>query len=151
MTQNMAEKKPFSFHWGWRIATIYTAFALATLGFMFFSLTQKVDLVSNDYYKAELAFDKNIEAKNNTASLSKDIQFQVLSNQLLIQYPITPDKATLTFYRPSSSAFDKNQQLQSDVNQETISIAALQAGLWIAKIDWSSEGKNYYSEYRFTK
>ena len=49
------EKKQTRFHWGWRIALIYTTFALATIGFMIFSFTQKVDLVSTQYYADELS------------------------------------------------------------------------------------------------
>ena len=56
------------FHWGWRISIIYISFALSTLGFMFFSLTQKVDLVSDTYYKEELNYEKTIAAKKNSSS-----------------------------------------------------------------------------------
>ena len=65
------EKKQTRFHWGWRIALIYTTFALATIGFMIFSFTQKVDLVSTQYYADELKYDAKMLAEKNTIILSE--------------------------------------------------------------------------------
>jgi hypothetical protein len=39
-------------HWGWRLAIVYTLFALGTLSFVGFALTNEVDLVRPDYTHA---------------------------------------------------------------------------------------------------
>ena len=145
------EKKQTRFHWGWRIALIYTTFALATIGFMIFSFTQKVDLVSKQYYADELKYDAKMLAEKNTMTLSKVLLVKNNGDLLFIQFPNTPESGVIHLYRPSESDLDKEIKIAGGRAEQTFSIATLQSGLWIAKIEWKSDNRPFYTEQRFTK
>lgn len=145
------EKKQTTFHWGWRIALIYTTFALATIGFMIFSFTQKVDLVSTQYYADELKYDARILAEKNTVRLLEALSVTNNGEVLSIQFPNTPESGTMYLYRPSESDLDKEIKIAAGSAEQLFSIATLQTGLWIAKIEWKSDNTTFYAEQRFTK
>lgn len=145
------EKKQTRFHWGWRIALIYTTFALATIGFMIFSFTQKVDLVSKQYYADELKYDAKMLAENNAMKLSKVLSVKNNGDLLSIQFPNTPESGAIHLYRPSESDMDKEIKIVGGRAEQTFSITTLQTGLWIAKIEWKSDNTTFYVEQRFTK
>lgn len=145
------EKKQTRFHWGWRIALIYTTFALATIGFMIFSFTQKVDLVSKQYYADELKYDEKMLAENNTMKLSKVLSVKNNGDLLSIQFPNTPESGAIHLYRPSESDMDKEIKIVGGRAEQTFSITTLQTGLWIAKIEWKSDNTSFYAEQRFIK
>lgn len=145
------EKKQTRFHWGWRIALIYTTFALATIGFMIFSFTQKVDLVSKQYYADELKYDAKMLAENNTMKLSEVLSVTNNGDLLSIQFPNTPESGVIHLYRPSESDLDKEIKIVGGRAEQTFSIATLQTGLWIAKIEWKSDNTTFYVEQRFIK
>ena len=145
------EKKQTRFHWGWRIALIYTTFALATIGFMIFSFTQKVDLVSKQYYADELKYDAKMLAENNTMKLSEVLSVTNNGDLLSIQFPNTPESGAINLYRPSESDLDKEIKIAGGRAEQSFSIATLQAGLWIANIEWKSDNTTFYVEQRFIK
>lgn len=145
------EKKQTRFHWGWRIALIYTTFALATIGFMIFSFTQKVDLVSKQYYADELKYDAKMLAENNTMKLSEVLSVTNNGDLLSIQFPNTPESGAIHLYRPSESDMDKEIKIVGGRAEQAFSITTLQTGLWIAKIEWKSDNTTFYVEQRFIK
>lgn len=145
------EKKQTTFHWGWRIALIYTTFALATISFMIFSFTQKVDLVSTQYYADELKYDARMLAEKNTVRLLEALSVTNNGEVLSIQFPNTPESGTMYLYRPSESDLDKEIKIAAGSAEQLFSIATLQTGLWIAKIEWKSDNTTFYAEQRFIK
>lgn len=140
------EKKQTTFHWGWRIALIYTTFALATISFMIFSFTQKVDLVSIQYYADELKYDARMLAEKNTVRLLEALSVTNNGEVLSIQFPNTPESGTMFLYRPSESDLDKEIKIAAGSAEQLFSIATLQTGLWIAKIEWKSDNTTFYAE-----
>ena len=139
------------FHWGWRISIIYISFALSTLGFMFFSLTQKVDLVSDTYYKEELNYEKTIAAKKNSSSLANDVQFNVQQSAISIVFPFPQVDGIINMYRPSSSSSDKEYSFKTNACSYVLPIADIPAGLWIVKVTWKHNNIMFYNEYRYTR
>jgi hypothetical protein len=136
------------FHWGWRISIIYISFALSTLGFMFFSLTQKVDLVSDTYYKEELNYEKTIAAKRNSSSLSNEVLFNVQQSAISIVFPFPQVDGIIKMYRPSSSYSDKEYSFKTNSYTYVLPIADIPAGLWIIKVTWKHNNTMFYNEYR---
>jgi hypothetical protein len=136
------------FHWGWRISIIYISFALSTLGFMFFSLTQKVDLVSDTYYKEELNYEKTIAAKRNSSSLSNEVLFNEQQSAISIVFPFPQVDGIINMYRPSSSSSDKEYSFKTNSYTYVLPIADIPAGLWIIKVTWKQNNTMFYNEYR---
>ena len=139
------------FHWGWRISIIYISFSLSTLGFMFFSLTQKVDLVSDTYYKEELNYEKTIAAKRNSSSLANDVQFNEQQSAISIVFPFPQVDGIINMYRPSSSSSDKEYSFKTNSSSYVLPKADIPAGLWIIKVTWKHNNTMFYNEYRYTR
>ena len=57
----------FRFHLGVAVVAFYALFALSTIGFVAFAMSQDVDLVSSDYYARSLEHDRHMQAVANGA------------------------------------------------------------------------------------
>jgi hypothetical protein len=138
-------------NWGWRIAIIYTCFALATLGFMAYAMRQKVELVSDQYYREELNYQQRIKQQQNTNNLPTPMRFhhEKGASSIQLEFPLQKISGSLHLYRPSGSGLDRHIAVQCSDGRQNIDISGLSPGLWIAKAEWNAEGRQYYNEFRF--
>jgi hypothetical protein len=139
--------------WGYGIAAVYTVFALATLSFVAFTMTQKVELVAPDYYAQEVAYERQINRERQTNELTQQITCELSADGQFIRLQVPPNLAavrgTVHLYRPSESALDVTLPLAPDADgTQTISTAKLARGLWRVKVTWSSEGREFYHEFK---
>lgn len=146
------EDKPRKSLWGYGIAAVYTVFALATLSFVAFTMTQKVELVTTDYYAQEVAYEKQIQRVRETKDLANQVMCELTADGQSIRLQMPPNmttaQGTVLLYRPSESALDQELKLNLDHNgSQTISTAKLTKGAWRVKVTWSHEGREFYSEF----
>jgi nitrogen fixation protein FixH len=137
------------FSWGVGITIVYSAFALATLGVVAFSFTQKVDLVADNYYKQELQFQQRINESTAAQALEKPLSWNFSDDRqsILITFPDAA-KATITLYRPSNSAHDKTfAVIAGEDGRTAIPLHGLRAGFWRIQIHWETGGKKFYNEF----
>ena len=132
--------------WGYGIAAVYTAFALATLGVVAFTMTQKVELVSPDYYAKEVKYDQQINRQAN--ALAQAVTCTLVGQFVKLQFPAPAAHGTILFYRPSESALDQEFAIAPDADgSQLLSTAKLAKGVWRVKVTWSSEGRDFYHEF----
>ena len=67
-------------NWGVGIATVYVIFAGATLGFVTFAMTERVDLVSPDYYANALAHDGRQAAASRALALGDGFRIETAAD-----------------------------------------------------------------------
>jgi len=141
-------------NWGTGILIVIIVFFIAIFSFIFFSTTQKVNLVEEDYYPKELDFDTQMDKIRNTNNLDEKILFEFPEELIVISFPEivrnkTPNGSIL-IYRPSDYEDDITIDIQlNDDNQQILSSKELLAGKYIIKIDWELEGIRYYQEKSF--
>ena len=121
-----------TFNWGTGIAAVYTVFALATTGFVTFAMSQRVDLVSSDYYAQSLRQDQRIAAERN-AGLLEPAPSVVLtgSGQAMLSLPSDQAGAAgaITWYRPSDPKADRTTTLALDRDgRQQLPLSGLMAG-----------------------
>ena len=139
------------FNWGTGIALVYTAFAVATTGFVTFAMGRSVDLVSGDYYAQSLQQNQKMEAERNALMLRTAPRL-VLTEGRLAVLSLPADHAgsargTLTLYRPSDAKSDRVLELALDSQgHQQISLDRLLSGLWIVQVRWSAAERDYYFE-----
>jgi hypothetical protein len=138
--------------WGYGVAAVYSIFALATLGIVAFTMTQKVELVAPDYYAKELKYDQQINRQREANDLQTQVTCQVSEDgqTALLQFPLPSDAihGTVLFYRPSDSALDQEFVIQSDKQgRQTLPISKLAKGAWRVKVTWSLDGREFYHEF----
>ena len=140
-----------TFNWGTGIAAVYTTFALATTGFVTFAMSQRVDLVSSDYYVQSLRQDQRIAAEQNARSLEPPPSVE-LTGSGHATLSLTPDQAgvaagTITWYRPADSKADRTTALALDRDgRQLLPLSGLMAGRWTVQVRWTARGRDYYYE-----
>ena len=115
------------------------------------SISQKVDLVSKDYYEQELQFQNKINLMDRTRLLSEQLSWQVQNDELVLDFPDQfkgqQTSGKVFFFRPSDAVLDKNFELQTGtLNTKSMSIKKLKSGLYKIQINWEVENIQYYNE-----
>lgn len=138
--------------WGYGIAAVYTIFALATLSFVAFTMTQKVELVAKDYYAQEVTYEKQINRVRQTKELAQEITCELSADGKFIRLQMPPKMAavqgTILLYYPSESSLDMELELDpNDDGTQNILTVKLARGMWRVKVTWSYAGREFYNEF----
>ncbi|MBI3259690.1 MAG: FixH family protein [Ignavibacteriae bacterium] len=145
------EKKSRGRLWSWGTAIAYCLFAGGTIAFVIFASTQKVELVSDDYYKNEVVYQQQIERINRTNALEESIEWHISDDKKTLDFLFSlrlVKGGTITLYRPSSTTMDKKYTITAgDVVAQHIPLTGLERGMWRVKVNWyDNDGKSYYKE-----
>lgn len=111
-----------------------------------------INLVSSDYYEQEIAYQQVINKMNNTTSLSAKPEIKTgADGTVWIDFSEMANYRSMSgdvlFFRPSDPKLDLRVHLSLDTNgRQEIAKGALQRGKWVCKINWQTEGKDYYIE-----
>ncbi|MBJ6368703.1 FixH family protein [Snuella sedimenti] len=138
------------FNWG-------TGIVMAFMGFisfiMYFIITMNVndkydhDLVTEDYYKAELEYQNDINKLTNAKDLSQNISYKKTNEGLLILFPNNIESKDITgkvfLYRPSNKQLDFETNISISKPHLLIPDKRLVDGRWNIKIDWQYKGNSY--------
>ncbi|CAN5414142.1 hypothetical protein BH10BAC6_BH10BAC6_16680 [soil metagenome] len=139
-------------NWGWRIAIVYSLFALGTLGVVAFTLTQDVDLVRADYYEYGLKHDEQMRAEVNAHSLSTPLSIVYDAERGAVRLVFPPDhvadiQGTILMYRSTTMKQDRTVPILVDATGgQEISVRDDAKGKWTVKVDWTSRGVAYKIE-----
>lgn len=140
----------FKFNWGWGIAIVYTLFAAATLSFVFFAMTEEVDLVRPDYYEYSLTHDQRAKAQANARKLGDEALIEYGSQTLHIHIPrnhCEGIEGEVVLYRASSMNIDQHVKLKvDDSGTMVMSTDELAAGPWKVTATWKSKSTIYEIE-----
>jgi len=106
------------------------------------------DLVVEDYYKAELHYQQEIDAEENALALKEHIQLERNGSELKLKFPehmnISEIEGSVNFYRTSnkelnfSIPFKKMEELGFIVPE-----TQLIKGRWNIKISWLQNDKEF--------
>lgn len=137
-------------NWGVGLATVYTIFAGATLGFVTFAMSERVDLVSPDYYANALDHDARQAASARALALGAAFEIEVAADgrTLSIGWPATarPESGRVRLYRPSNSSADRTELVQARAARHLILLADVAPGSWVVQCEWIAGGVSYYAE-----
>jgi len=138
-------------NWGWKIALVYTAFVVAIMTFVFKARSEKIDLVSKDYYEQELQFKDKMEASGNANELFSFISVKNEGGKIEIQLPQQQanriQDAKVHFYCPSDGEKDVQLDLKLDETaRQSILSNTLKQGNYLVKLQWKVDGKNFFIE-----
>ena len=97
-------------NWGVGIAIVYILFVVGMLTLVFKSRSQKIDLVTENYYQQELAYQEEIDAKQRVEDSGCMPVIHKISNQYQIEIPGSKGSAIqgdLLAYCPSNKKGDR--------------------------------------------
>ncbi|MGN6249083.1 MAG: FixH family protein [Ginsengibacter sp.] len=139
-------------NWGYKILIVYLSFIAGILFLVFKSSSQKVDLVTPDYYQKELKYEQKIDEAERAQSLSSPLQYEVDGNKISIIFPGEMkgkliNAKTLLYYAADENR-DSVYQLQTDSAKVVINLPARDKGMYEVKMDWNVDSTRYYSEHK---
>ena len=135
-------------NWGVGIVITIACF----IGFiMFFVIKMSTDkkydhdLVTEEYYKQELAYQDQIDAQQNSARLANNIQVEVTTEGIQIVFPSEKKdiKGEVSLYRPSNKKLDLEIPISLENQQMLIPAEKLVEGKYKLSINWKSNGTTY--------
>ncbi len=137
--------------WGIKITILYIGFVVLIVTMVAMTMSQKVDLVSKDYYAQELKFQDKIDQSNRANALIEPLNWMVSNGKIEINFPkefknqkIT---GTINLFRPSDASLDKKIAVSSMQNgKQIISTSTLKAGVYKIQIEWKVGDESFYNE-----
>lgn len=146
---NTKEKK----EWKWPLGIFlgYMIFVTATLSFVFFTFTQRTDLVVDNYYEKTLTYQQHINRAQNAMDLEIPFRYEHKDKQVSLIFPENLVSAGIegevVFYRPSDSHLDTKLPIYTDeAGHQMISLDKFQPGMWKLQVTWTSGETEYYTE-----
>ena len=138
-------------NWGHKIILVFIAFVAMMVTLVYKSMHTEFDLVSKEYYKEELGFQKVIDARNNANKLSSRIKVRQTGTQVIISLPAEMKdrvvKGDVHFYCPTQASNDKKVGLQMDTEGEiAFNKDQFTAAPYIVKVSWEADAVSYYGE-----
>ncbi|NJN27244.1 MAG: FixH family protein [Cyclobacteriaceae bacterium] len=144
-------------NWGWKIVLLYGLFVIMTLTMVVFFMRQQVDLVADDYYKQEIAYQGQMDKLTNANNLKESLEINYAAERkaITVQFPEkhigASLKGNIQLYRPSNADEDQLVEVKPSENgEQLISVSGLSRGLWKIKISWTAHGEEYYNEKTLT-
>lgn len=134
--------------WGYKILIVYFLF-IAGIGFMVYeSSTQKIDLVTTDYYAKELKYQQKIDQIARVEELSEPVSCNIINNDLVIEFPKEfNDKriaGEIRLYCPSDEQKDVTKQFDLVGNKLTFPLPKNVFGQYELHLLWKCNGEDFF-------
>ncbi len=136
-------------NWGTKIFLSFILFGIFILYMVFQAFRQNFDLVSENYYQEELAYQQRIREKANLLRSGDEISIREEKSHIIFEFPepFSEARGTIYFYHPSRKLFDKTFQISiGEDNRQSINREELVKGRYRVKVSWESDGLSYFQE-----
>jgi len=141
--------------WPLGIIVAFVLFFTGTVGLIVMAFSQKVDLVSADYYEQELKFQGRIDRVERTRNAASQATVAYDSANHCITVSLPPEQAhhevwgSIELYRPSAAGMDRAVRFQPDTNGvQRLEAAGMAPGPWRVRVTWTAEKENYYLDQK---
>lgn len=135
-------------NWGKSIILAFVLFA-GFIGTMAYLMTrEEIDLVTENYYQDEIAFQQQIDRVNNARrNPSATMTYQSDAQQVVLVLPANLQKGEVTFYRPSDRLQDFRVKIPAKhPNRQVIPTQSLTKGNWRVQFTWTDGRLEYFKE-----
>jgi hypothetical protein len=136
--------------WGHKIAATYLVFVAGMVFLVFKANSEKFDLVTKDYYGAELKYQEVIDQAANATALSAPVIVEKNGAELIIRFPseMNNKKKEIDFYLycPADEKRDFRKTLVVNQAEFKQALPGVFSGLYEIKLTWITDEKKYYHE-----
>jgi len=140
-------------YWPIGIITAFIIFISGTAGLVVLACSQKMDLVSSDYYEQEIKFQNRIDqlARARALGANASVRYEAETGHLQITLPADQARAGVTgsiqLYRPSEARLDRQFKLELDPRGcQRLAAHGLAPGLWKVRVSWSAGTQQFLIE-----
>jgi len=144
-------------NWGTGIVLAFIAF-ISFIVFMVVLMSTddsaNHDLVTEEYYQAELDYQKEIDAENNATKNSLNLKLTNIDEGILIVFPNGLEhknvEGQVSLYRPSNKHFDFDLPINLSNSNLLIPDKLLLDGRWDIKVFWKYDNEQYLHKESLT-
>jgi nitrogen fixation protein FixH len=137
-------------NWGGAIVIAMALFMIFILQYVYRTITMDEydhHLVSEDYYKDELFYQKEIDKIKNANELPQNLKVENTTEGLTLIFPESMEPTNISgkvyFQRPSDERIDFKKELNLTENKLVIKDERLVRGKWNVKVDWKYNKEEY--------
>ena len=136
--------------WGYKIAIFYLSFVAGMLFLVYKATSESFDLVTENYYEAELKYQDVIDQKTNLSELSAPATITHTINTVAVQLPAEFNNETaegiIYLYRPSDASKDVRKNFVTLNGFYQLELAKDLSGSYELKLSWKADGKEFFQE-----
>lgn len=137
-------------NWGTGIIIMLVVFMIGLFVMVFIAVSQRVDLVTQNYYEKELVYQEEIDKLERAKALPQELTIHTGVEGIIVQFPENSIKSnlqgTVHLYRPSNSSLDRQYSVKVDtLSRMLIPYTGLYRGKWTVKVDWKMDEVSYLS------
>ena len=141
--------------WPIGIIVTFALFFAGTVGLVVMAFSQKVDLVSADYYEQELKFQGQIDRVERTrhAATQATVAYDAATRCITVVLPAEQAghevSGRIELYRPAASGLDRAVKLAPDTQGvQRVDAAGMSPGLWKVRVSWTVEHQDYFLDQK---
>lgn len=142
-------------NWGHYVTIAFILFGAFIMYMVVQAFQMDFDLVAEDYYAQEIAYQEKINQKVNYKNLGSELSIRQTADGISVLFPkeIQPAEGEIYFYHPSRKIFDKKFLIALDGNgSQLIRREEIVAGRYHVNVTWKDRGKEYfYQQALFVK
>ncbi|WP_345259786.1 FixH family protein [Marivirga lumbricoides] len=144
--KNKDKKKGDDMNWGNKIAVVFALFVALVITMVTISFNQDVNLVAENYYEEEIAYQSHMKKVANAMEWDTPIKVEQQGDVVYLYFQNAGEvEGEITFFRPSDAKMDFKVDLEEE---NYIPVEKLQSGVWQVDISWSKGEKAYHKEER---
>jgi nitrogen fixation protein FixH len=138
--------------WGVGIAIFYSSFVVVMIGMVIYSKTFDPDLVVDNYYEEDLAFQSRLDASENERALEHGLIISKKESEKTVCFEFPEGQSVvngkISFYRPDDKSKDFEVSVENFSGKAAVRIPydKIALGLWKVKVSWAANGIQYYRE-----
>ncbi len=137
-------------HFGHKIAIVYVAFMIFMLSMLYFSMQMDHELVTDEYYTKELAFQGKKDAWHNMQAASFSVDIRTADKVVYIEFSGLSDiyavVGEVTLYKPDNADLDELHELKLDASESMAIAPRGEHGRYKVGVRFSMDGEDYYTE-----
>lgn len=138
-------------NWGHKIGIVIVVFVIGMLSMVFYASQQTNEMIDDNYYQKELAYQEIINGKQNLYDLTPEDLLTQNDQEVIITLPVGSfenlEKGHIELMRTDAKEKDIQMALlPNGSNQRMIEKSKLTKGIYKARIRWTNAGKEYYKE-----
>ncbi|SMD31966.1 FixH protein [Reichenbachiella faecimaris] len=138
-------------NWGKSIVLTFVLFAVLIITMVTISMQHDVNLVADNYYEEELAYEDQMNRIRNFEALKDKPTIVRNGDKIVLSFPVQIarqiESGEVHFFRPSDHGVDKKIKIKlNNQYQQSFPASVFNAGLWKTKLRWKSENKEYFFE-----
>ena len=130
-------------HWGHYIAIFFTCFVVFMLALVYKTFDINTELVAEDYYNREIAYQGKINKQTNTLNYDANVEVVQSNDTVLFLFPVKFEdsliKGTINIYRPSDIKKDLTIPISVKNKKQFIFKNQLSKGRYIIYVDWQAD------------